>query len=195
MTVDSLSNDSIKFCEYCKTKDPGLTSKGFPNWFGRKRTGNNYCKRCWRNHIKPTLEKLVRCQCGECEDLIPAINKMGMPARYKHGHHKNPYFEKGDKNPRFIGRLINYHGYILIYKPDHPFAHHDYVLEHRLVMEKHLGRYLKSTELIHHINENRQDNRIENLKLVTRDKHASIHNILEPYQFKKGHKNLYFGKK
>lgn len=42
-----------------------------------------------------------------------------------------------------------------------------YVYEHRLVMERYIGRSLRRGEVVHHINENRSDNRVDNLVLCT----------------------------
>ena len=75
------------------------------------------------------------------------------------------------------GRKKTKDGYIYIYSPTHPFKTvNNQILEHRLVMEKHLGRYLTSEEVVHHENEIRDDNRIENLRLfVNQQEHEKYH--------------------
>ena len=70
------------------------------------------------------------------------------------------------------GHLIDEDGYVLRYCPSHPHARNPrrkYVLEHRLVMERQLGRYLTAGEVVHHRNGKKDDNRIENLQLFARN--------------------------
>lgn len=93
------------------------------------------------------------------------------------------------------GKTIDRHnGYVYIFKPTHPFCKKNgYVLEHRLIMENYIGRYLKTIEVVHHkgikypINsiENRSDNRIENLKLFkNKGEHSSFHSKLDKRHIK-----------
>lgn len=49
------------------------------------------------------------------------------------------------------------------------------VQEHRYIMEQHLGRKLTKVEVVHHINEDKRDNRIENLEIMDARTHMSHH--------------------
>lgn len=72
----------------------------------------------------------------------------------------------GDQHPDWQGGVRLVGGYRYIYYPDHPFAtKQGYVLEHRLVMEAELKRFLLPHEVVHHRNADRLDNRPANLEV------------------------------
>jgi hypothetical protein len=83
-----------------------------------------------------------------------------------------------DKSREGIARLSKF-GYIqLSGYHTHPMSNNNgVILEHRLVLSEYLGRMLNKNEIVHHINGNRQDNRIDNLELTTRSEHAVIHRM------------------
>jgi len=73
------------------------------------------------------------------------------------------------------GRIIR-RDYIFVIAKDNPNSNSQgYTAEHRLVTEKKLGRYLTKDEVVHHKNGIKDDNRIENLQLMTDSEHKSMH--------------------
>jgi hypothetical protein len=55
-----------------------------------------------------------------------------------------------------------------------------YVLLHRIIMENSLNRQLINNEIVHHKDGDRHNNNVENLEIMTREKHASLHNLKYP---------------
>lgn len=92
------------------------------------------------------------------------MQEHGIPTHPKHSC-------PGDVNPAWKGgRCLDADGYVLVYAPDHPQATKaGYVREHRLVMERASGRLLLPTEVVDHIDGNRQNNDPSNLRVFQRN--------------------------
>ena len=109
------------------------------------------------------------CECG-CGETIPIINANGIPARFKHGHNSKI------QAPNWKGgRSIDNHGYVTIWKPEHPRAQaNGRVYEHILVWEEDNNACLLRSGIVHHKDHNRNNNHPSNLQAMMRSKHVGI---------------------
>ena len=79
---------------------------------------------------------------------------------------------RGSLNRNWRGGRRYCEGYVLVYCPEHPYCDSDNcVSEHRLVLERKLGRYLLPSEVSHHLNGVKTDNRPENLEVYDGHSH------------------------
>ena len=131
-------------------------------------------------HSKETRKKLSYMVNGEKHPMYGKSHtketkkKMSRIRRTKVGD-QAPYWKRGV--------FTNYHGYVLVYRPDHPNTNHKgYAHRSHLVAEKALGRYLKDDEMTHHINGLTGDDRNRNLLICTRGYHMGLHNKLRRIQ-------------
>lgn len=133
----------------------------------------------------------VKCVCQNCSkqfSVFPAYVKRGggkfcskscqVIDQHKNGTNKAARQREKHHNWKG-GRLIDRCGYVRVLAPEHPMAlGSGYVLEHVLVACKMIGRTLRKNEVVHHKDENRQNNSPENLQVMTRGAHVRLHKAL-----------------
>jgi uncharacterized protein YbaR (Trm112 family)/predicted RNA-binding Zn-ribbon protein involved in translation (DUF1610 family) len=160
-------------CTNCNRKKKMITLEGYEvlsrndyfKKFGIKRSSSMIyypCVKCGEKHWMARADLVRKSATGVCRKCF------------------NKYMSDtiGEKRWNFNKNYrVKYgHGYIQIrIKRDDPYAcmaaNGTFIAEHRYIMAKHLGRPLTRWELVHHKNCKKDDNRIENLQLVTLKNH------------------------
>lgn len=141
------------------SNDPRYTQDGKGQWWyhgttGRTRAHIKACEVCGKDFLCNLFRKRTRTCSGSCGAVL--------------FHRERPGHSAGERSTHWKGGKTNRRGYTLAYAPSHPSlagTTRKYVLEHRLVMEKMIGRLMETYETVHHKNGDRADNSPENLEL------------------------------
>lgn len=146
------------------------------------------CKGCGKSFQVPRSHKHRRVFCSrECLEASPATRaQRASRTGRKNGNWKG-------------GRIPRHDGYIYVSVHDHPFASNGYVLEHRWIMERWLvkndpaskflteidGKLRLSRDFhVHHMDENKTNNRVSNLRCMTPGEHKVLHNAIRRARMK-----------
>ena len=198
-------NRCILICEICHATfevKASLSNQRFCSWTCTRTSRDAtqipaaclYCQKPYMTYKKHP-QKYCSISCG-----ISARNKTSqnpaftrdisgannpMHGKGLQGEGNGMHGKTGAQNPAWRGgRKIRRDGYILVIAPDgypHPVSNGQgkptrYILEHRYIMEQHLGRYLDPQEVVHHKDHNPSNNTIENLELCpSQSAHISQH--------------------
>ena len=158
-----------KICPQCGSTFERPRDYGQAQW-DRRLCCSKTCAARHRAPVQPTKP------CEQCGELFPKPKNLSAEQWLKRRHCTRSCQRRATVQAVSAGRArIGAAGYREIFCPFHPSATSSYVREHRLVMERQLGRLLASDEYVHHVNEDKLDNRPENLRVLRQSEHAVIH--------------------
>jgi hypothetical protein len=141
----------------------------------------NRCFACKPSVGRPHTGKVIECQgcgtgfyvtAGQLRDVPERQPKFcSLNCKYAAASKKRPPWAKPEE------KTFHSSGYVLVWAPDHPraTATNKRVLEHVLIAEKMLGRYLRDGEQVHHRDHDKTNNDPSNLVVLTASEHAALH--------------------
>ena len=134
----------------------------------RLKNGKRIC--CSRQCYYASMKNAITCTCEICGKIFDVP-----PCKIKKGGGKfcsctcSGIAIRGENNSRYKAGSLTDGGYVRIN------VNRKQKYEHQHIMEQHLGRKLEKNEIIHHIDGNGFNNDIENLQIMTRNEHTSLH--------------------
>jgi hypothetical protein len=176
MSWELTERSKVKICKHCGGsfyKKPKLT---YGEWNKRQ-----YCSRKCHNAARRERldsdenERLIEFECDFCgkksETILYWHKKRENHFCSRECHYKFREQDVGNKNTNWNGGRSLHGGYFWIW-----VGKNKRILEHRFVAEQMLGRPLLPEEVVHHKNENKQDNRPENLQVLpSNSAHMKLH--------------------
>lgn len=151
-----------KPCQHC----------GTPLYRSAGQTDKRFCSReCLAASQRTSITKTCP-RCGDSFTTQPSTN-LSYCGR---ACYEAARTQKSSTGRMHNGRLAirDHAGYIRIWQPDHPRASQGRILEHRWVVEQTLGRVLDTDEVVHHLNGVKDDNRLENLAVMSAQDHRLL---------------------
>lgn len=187
-----------RFCsKSCASKVTAKIQRNGGRLNGRRKTGEiRQCVVCGKDVYVKVFEQRLgfhRCCSRACKDRWAARNSVKAPCGWCGKEMTMSPFRseiqkycsreccsEASRTNILEGHIHNgrrsrsLNGYVCVWEPDHHKSYRGWVLEHRLIMERITGRPLESHEDVHHINGVKDDNRLENLVLLTKSQHQAI---------------------